>query len=108
MIRQKNRHRKSYRICSKIKFAIFLTSLAAVIFLAGGFVFADNAVTGMEIPSYAIVEIQSGDTLWQIASEHNNGQDIRRFIHEICRINDISAGDLRPGQMIRIPSVQMQ
>lgn len=53
---------------------------------------------------YIIVEIQSGDTLWDIAKTYGpEGKDTRRVIHKISLINDIGPEELRPGQELMIP-----
>lgn len=55
--------------------------------------------------NYIVVEVKSGDTLWDIAKLYGpEGKDIRRVVHKISLINDIGPGDLRPGQDIKIPS----
>jgi hypothetical protein len=97
------RSRKTYRIGSGRRFAVLLLLVAALAFLAG-FAFAEKPVRAAEPPTYAEVEIRAGDTLWRIAAAYiGEGQDIRRLIYDICQINDISAGELRAGDMIRVP-----
>jgi predicted Zn-dependent protease len=104
--RKNNRSRRSgknYRIGSVRRFAVFLLLVAALAFLAG-FAFAEKPVRAAEPIGYAAVEVRAGDTLWQIAAAYkSDGQDIRRLIYDICQINNISAGELRAGDMIQIP-----
>jgi hypothetical protein len=93
----------AYRICSKRRFAALLLVVAALSFLAG-FAFAEKPVRAAAPPVYAEVEIQDGDTLWQIAAAYRSeGQDIRRLIYDICRINGIDAGSIQAGRMILVP-----
>lgn len=71
---------------------------------SAGFAFAEKPVRATAPPVYAEVEIRAGDTLWQIAAEYKREDaDIRRFIYDICQINDIRADELQPGRMIRVP-----
>jgi hypothetical protein len=94
-----------HRVCLKKRFFIFLTLLIAGSFWAGGYVNADDA--GSDISAgmaYIEVEVSHGNTLWQIAGDHNpEGKDIRRFIYEISEINGIENGLIHPGDIIRIP-----
>jgi cell division protein YceG involved in septum cleavage len=95
--------KKTYRICSRFRFTAFLLIVAASAFLAG-FAFAEKSVSAGEPPVYAEVEIHAGDTLWKIASEYKDEkQDIRRLIYEICKINEIKAGNIQAGQIILVP-----
>jgi uncharacterized protein (DUF1684 family) len=97
-------NKKTYRIFSKRRFATFLLILCASVFLAG-FAFAEKPVRAAEAPKYTEVEVHAGDTLWQIASKYKDGdQDIRSFIYDICKLNGVSADNLRAGDMILVPT----
>jgi uncharacterized protein (DUF1684 family) len=77
--------------------------VAASSFLAG-FAFSEKPVRAAEPQEYAEVEIRAGDTLWRIAAEYKSeDRDIRRFIHDIRRINGIGAEGIRAGSMILVP-----
>ncbi len=96
--------RKKYRITSKFR---FITSMIIMIGLSVGIF---GAVSGLDIsraitkPQYIQVEICYGDTLWDIASKYKSEDtDTRKAVFEICRTNDIEAGDLVPGMKIDVP-----
>jgi uncharacterized protein (DUF1684 family) len=73
-------------------------------FLAG-FAFAEKPVRAAEAPKYIEVEVHAGDTLWRIASKYKDeDQDIRSFIYDICKLNNVSADNLQAGDMILIPT----
>ena len=63
-----------------------------------------------EDTSYCITEYQTedytvsnGETLWDIASEHKkDGQDIREYIYELRKINNIGDCIIHPNQVIKI------
>lgn len=96
------KHSKGFRIYSKARFITFMVILILIAFLAGGLVFK-STVSGMEDIKYETVVVMAGDTLWDIAHEYNDGNDVRNLIKEICSVNDISSGELFPGQTLQIP-----
>lgn len=95
---------KKYRITSKFRFTMFLTIIILCIFTAIGFASGMNTVSSSSMNEYNQVEIQSGDTLWAIASDHGPAdQDVRQTVYDICQLNDISAEQLEAGQKILVP-----
>lgn len=49
-------------------------------------------------------EIESGESLWSIASQyHNQDIDIRKVIYEIKKINNINSSLITPGRELIIP-----
>ena len=63
-----------------------------------------NGAYAAEETIYKKVTIYSGDTLWNIASDYTEpSKDIRKLVKEICEINDVSPGDIIPGQTILVP-----
>lgn len=62
---------------------------------------AQNAQTDVK---YQLIYIESGDTLWSIASKYvPDNEEIRKFIYEIRQLNDIEPSKLQPGQVLKIP-----
>jgi len=53
---------------------------------------------------FAVVTVQSGDTLWQIASAHT-GRDgsVEDTVDSILSANHLSNAAIQPGQRLRIP-----
>lgn len=96
--------KKKYRIKSKIRFTLFMTiAILMTISITGTLIGANNAES-LTKPVYSEILVQSGDTLWDLAREFGpGGQDVREVVYEICRINDISADSIYPGQTILIP-----
>ena len=95
---------KTYRIKSQFRFTLFIFicifSIAALTNTVLGF----NEASGLTRDAYAQIEIEYGDTIWEIASAYNNsGLDIRRVVYEICEINKIKADQLHPGMVIQVP-----
>jgi nucleoid-associated protein YgaU len=95
---------KRYRVKSKARFMTFITALIVAAVILSGFALSGGGVSGAEKPSYEVVTIKSGDTLWAIAREHKPAdKSTRQYIADIRTINDIAPGNIYPGQVIEVP-----
>ena len=56
-----------------------------------------------EIITYDTVYVESGDTLWEIASSYDNHLRIDEFIYKIQKLNNINNGEIYPGDTLLIP-----
>lgn len=101
----RNRHtNKKYRVKSKFRFITFIVVMLGLTIAGFGIISGLDASTAITVSEYTTVQIESGDTLWDIAQEHmDDGTDPRRAVYEICRVNDIDAGDIIPGMILSIP-----
>lgn len=54
-------------------------------------------------PSYISVTIDKGDTLWDLAKEYKKDGDIRRYIHKVQVLNNLSDSNLIEGEVIKMP-----
>lgn len=54
---------------------------------------------------YTSVKVQSGDTLWSIASDYITDEyaDMNEYIDEVCAMNGISCDEIHSGQYITVP-----
>lgn len=54
---------------------------------------------------YTSIQVEAGDTLWTIASEHISAEydDLNEYITEVCSINHISKDEIHAGQYLVIP-----
>ncbi|WP_116948401.1 LysM peptidoglycan-binding domain-containing protein [Jiangella endophytica] len=51
------------------------------------------------------VEVRGGDTLWELATDVAPSADPRETVAAIIQLNGLSsAGDIRPGDLIQVPS----
>lgn len=101
---EKKRTTKKYRIKSKFRFMVSCLIIIGIFVSGINFITGSYTTLALEKPSYTEVTISYGDTLWDIADEYkSNDTDIRRAVYEICEINNISASDLVPGMVIKIP-----
>jgi len=83
-----------------VRLSLLLAVVCVVFLVIGGSAEAD-------IPSPAPVEyvVQTGDTLWGIASGRAEpGDDVRRLVTDIARLSGIDPGSIFPGQVILLPS----
>ena len=96
--------KKSYKIKSKFRFTTsIIVTIMLIVFMTSN-ILGLNDVSSLTKNKTVEVEIQSGDTLWMLASKYGpDNTDPREIIHEICRLNDISAESIYPGQIILIP-----
>jgi nucleoid-associated protein YgaU len=49
------------------------------------------------------VVVQSGDTLWSIATSLEGDGDVRAVVDELQRLNDLDGVELVPGQVLQLP-----
>ncbi len=95
---------KKYRIKSKFRFTVFMTTCVLVcVFVFGSMLGFFNAQAAQPA-DYMSYKVQSGDTLWNIARTYGPAdQDVRATVSQICALNSVSAQTLRPGQIIQVP-----
>ena len=101
---RKNR-RTSIRL-SKVKVSFFVSIILFICFAAIQGVSAIGSVNSVD-KQYTSVLIADGDTLWDIADEHNdkNLSDMsnKEYIKEIERINKISSDSITAGNYVIVP-----
>lgn len=95
--------RKRYRLKSRIRFTVFVSIFILAMLMSTNSLLGMYNAASLSKTEYKIVEISSGDTLWHIASEYMPETEIRQAVHKICLINDTSAAQIQPGQIIKIP-----
>lgn len=95
---------RKFRIVSKFRFVVFLVVVILIAFTAISTVAGFNTAISLSYNEYRCVEIESGDTLWSVASEYApEDMDVRQVVHDICDTNDIQASDIASGQKILVP-----
>src|SRR5665647_3129556 len=99
-----NTNKPKYRLKSKFRFTVFVVIMMLMLVTISNTILGINSASSLTKPEYASIQIKYGDTLWNLASEYNqDGKDIRKFVYEICELNEISADSIYPGQSILIP-----
>lgn len=97
------KHKKRYRLKSRSRFTVFvIVAMLTVMTSANGILGMYDAASLTKV-EYKTVSIETGDTLWEIAAEHMPETEIRRAVHKLCMVNEIDAGQIHPGQTIKVP-----
>ncbi|MTI96596.1 MAG: LysM peptidoglycan-binding domain-containing protein [Firmicutes bacterium] len=91
--RQRRRLRRRLRnLCLLVTCVFLILSLTTVL-----------AQSSNNSTDYLTYTVQSGDTLWEIASEYRGRTEIRRYIDLIRSHNDLGTSHIRPGQVLELP-----
>lgn len=95
-----------YKVVKPARFYTFVALLLILLFF-GMFKLINEPIafagqgTQTDLETYVV---QKGDTLWHIAEEKNSQNiDIRQFVHEIKRFNNIEDSKIYPGDIIVYP-----
>ena len=95
---------KSYRIKSRLRFTLFIAAAIVLIVMISNTFLGLNNASSLTQQEYIEIEVQSGDTLWNLAREYmSDDNDIRRAVFTLRQINGIAAHELQAGQTILIP-----
>ena len=95
--------KRRYRIKNKYRFITFVALMVIMASMVMGAVFPVSAAHQQEA-NYREVKVQAGDTLWNIARIYgDNNRDVREIIYDICEINNVNAGSIYPGQVLKVP-----
>lgn len=93
-------NKRRYVLKNRVRFFGFLFFIFLAIFIA---VYSTN-ISGYAEPSYQIVAVQSGDTLWSIAEHYKDDVcDIREYIYRLEKINNMDSGFLIANTSILVP-----
>ncbi|HEY5584499.1 MAG TPA: LysM peptidoglycan-binding domain-containing protein [Ruminiclostridium sp.] len=91
--------KNKYVLKKKIKVFRFLFIISLITFT----LIYTASVSGYKTPQYQSIAVHSGDTLWAIAEKYGNNSDIREYIHNIKKINNLDSSLLNENTAILIP-----
>lgn len=94
--------KRRYVIKRKCRFALLVAAMVMLLTLLFSTVIANSAY-GYKERAYKVVRVYKGDTLWEIAGKYNKGDDIRRYIYEIKKVNNLSNSEIHIGEYLLIP-----
>ncbi|HHW00778.1 MAG TPA: LysM peptidoglycan-binding domain-containing protein [Clostridiaceae bacterium] len=92
--------KKRYYLKNKKRFA---TSILLAILVVFAFLCV-TSVYGYKETSYDNVYVKKGDTLWDIAEKYKQRGDIREYIKEIKKINNLESDIIFEGDVLIIPN----
>ena len=92
---------KRYVLTNKKRFILFLTITCIALYCAGMIVNA-GAVSQEEAIHNTYI-VHKGDTLWEIASDYCPDGDLRQYVFELKKLNQIINDTIYDGQIIQIP-----
>ena len=85
------------RIVNKKRFILAIMILIALIITL-----FSNCLAGKKVETEDLV-VSTGDTLWSIACEYKkDGQDVREYIYELRKLNNLENCIIYPGQELKI------
>ena len=97
--------RNRYKVASPIRFTCFLAAIIVVAVFAFSSLLGLSQVSGYAFDSYAVIQVQPGDTLWSIAKDNaTEKDDVRRLVYDIKQLNKLKDDKLDARQMLLIPS----
>ena len=94
----------SGRLTRRGRLARTLVVLSLTVVMAAGFASQSGAgqVEASTAPSYEIVVVAPGETLWSVAAAYASG-DVQGLVNEIREVNNLKGFDLQAGQKLRVP-----
>ena len=78
--------------------------LSLTVVMAAGFASKSGAgqVEASAAPSYEIVVVAPGETLWSVAAAYASG-DVQGLVNDIREVNNLTGFDLQAGQKLCVP-----
>jgi LysM repeat protein len=78
--------------------------LSLTVVMAAGFASQSGAgqVEAGTAPSYEIIVVAPGETLWSVAAAYGSG-DVQGLVSDIREANNLTGFDLQAGQRLRVP-----
>ena len=94
----------SGRLTRRGRLARTFVVLSLTVVMAAGFASQSGAgqVEASTAPSYEIVVVAPGETLWSVAAAYATG-DVQGLVNEIREVNNLKGFDLQAGQKLRVP-----
>jgi LysM repeat protein len=108
IVNQGFRANPSGRLTRRGRLARTIVVLSLSVVMVAGFAatsganVADSNSASSSEPSYSVVVVAPGETLWSVAAAYASG-DVQGLINEIREVNNLKGYDLQAGQRLRVP-----
>ncbi|WP_134767176.1 LysM peptidoglycan-binding domain-containing protein [Nocardioides sp. 1609] len=90
-----------YRLTRRGRLAVLV--LALLVLAAVGVAFAGNSMATAEREATETIVVAPGETLWSIASDVSDGDDVRDTMDHLVQLNDLADVSLDAGQRLEVP-----
>lgn len=91
--------KNKYVLKNKRKFFSFIFIISLITFT----LIYTASVSGYREAQYQSIVIHSGDTLWSIAERYSNNSNIREYINNLKKVNNLDSSILYENTAILIP-----
>lgn len=99
LARTQRKYRNRRTACKWVMILMVAVVLTAVLVTIG----SSNTFGSAEAMEVETVMVESGDSLWSIASQYAEGRDVREVVREIKAYNQMNNANLYPGMILEIP-----
>ena len=94
------------RLTRRGRLARTIVVLSLAVVMVAGFAATSGAnqeaPAASAAPSYSVVVVAPGETLWSVAAAYATG-DVQGLVTEIREVNNLKGYDLQAGQRLRVP-----
>ena len=91
----------------RARLARTLFVLSALAIMIAGLIFNQSATAVDEVSSETVafnyISVMPGESLWQLAETHANGQNQQDWVAEIILLNNLQSADLVAGDKLALP-----
>ncbi|HPD00506.1 MAG TPA: LysM peptidoglycan-binding domain-containing protein [Acetivibrio sp.] len=90
--------KKRYVLKNKKRFFAFIVLMLVCVCT----VINSTRTYGYKEPEYKTIFVRRGDTLWGIAQRYNKRGDIRKYIYDVMKLNNLESCDIIEGMELKV------
>jgi LysM repeat protein len=100
--------RQTIKLSRRGRLARTIVVLSLSVVMVAGFAATSGANQKAPVastaPTYSVVVVAPGETLWSVAAAYAAG-DVQGLVNEIREVNNLKGYDLQAGQKLRVPNL---